>query len=73
MKKAFFLSCALFLVMGSIAELPLSAQTVTLTGSVRTVGGDPLAARISILRGPPAAPRHSLTFPGRGGHLSSYT
>ena len=55
MKKAFFLSCALFLVMGSIAELPLSAQTVTLTGSVRTVGGDPLAARISILRGPPAA------------------
>ena len=51
----FFVRCVLLIVMGGIAALPLAAQTITLTGRVRTTDGDPLAARITILRGLPAA------------------
>lgn len=55
MKRARSRTSVLLFVLGGIAALPLGAQTTTLTGSVRTTGGDPLAARISILRGAPAA------------------
>ena len=55
MKKSCFTACALLIVLGGIAALPLGTQTITLTGSVRTTAGDPLAARITVLRGAPAA------------------
>lgn len=45
----------MLIALGGVAASPLGAQTITLTGSVRTTGGDPLEARISILRGAPAA------------------
>lgn len=56
MKTSCFPNRAVLLLLPAcIAAAPLAAQTMTLTGSVRTTGGDPLAARISILKGPPAA------------------
>ena len=54
-KSCFFVGRVLLIVMGGIAALPLGAQTFVLNGSVRTTDGDPLAARITILRGLPAA------------------
>lgn len=46
--------CCIILVVVSLMTLPtLVAQTVTVTGSVRTADNNPLVARISILRGPP--------------------
>ncbi len=55
MKKSFFTACVLLIALGGIAALPQGAQNIVLSGSVRTTGGNPLAARISILRGAPAA------------------
>ena len=55
MKKSCFTACVLLIALGGIAALPLGAQNIVLSGSVRTTDGDPLAARISILRGLPAA------------------
>ena len=54
-KSCFFVGRVWLIVMGGIAALPLAAQTFVLNGSVRTTDGDPLAARITILRGLPAA------------------
>ncbi len=55
MKRTCFRNCgALLIVMGCIVAPPLGAETLVLTGSVRTTDGEPLASRISILRGPPA-------------------
>lgn len=54
MKRSRMQRCTIIVLMGFMTLPTLVAQTITITGSVRTADNNPLAARVSILRGPPA-------------------
>lgn len=54
MKCKQFHACILAVVGSGLAGLSLNAETIVLAGSVQTMEGTAIAARISILRGPPS-------------------
>ncbi len=55
MKYKRFQTCALVLALNGLTGWALKAETVVLKGSVQTLDGTALAARVTILRGPPKA------------------